>query len=105
MSGSAGKVALVNSTTALVGTCPSTDATLVDLVGYGSSASCALGSPTGNLSNTTAAARKEDGCINTGNNNADFSVTAPTPPNRAPPSKDCEAPPPPPPPVKRKQVG
>src|SRR3546814_7257271 len=99
MSGSAGKVALVNSTPALVGTCPSTEATLVDLVGYGSSASCALGSPTGNLSNTTAAARKEDGCINTGNNNADFSVTAPTPRNSAAPSKDCAAPPPPPPPV------
>lgn len=99
MSGSAGKVALVNSTTALVGTCPSTDATLVDLVGYGSSASCALGSPTGNLSNTTAAVRKEDGCINTSNNNADFSITAPTPRNSAAPSKDCGAPPPPPPPV------
>src|SRR3546814_19391879 len=95
MSGTAGKVALVNSTTALVGTCPSTDAALVDLVGYGSSASCALGSPTGNLSNTTAAVRKDDGCITTGNNNADFSVTAPTPRNRPPPTQHCAAPPPP----------
>ncbi|MDX2299956.1 MAG: lamin tail domain-containing protein [Xanthomonadaceae bacterium] len=99
MSGTAGKVALVNSTTALVGTCPSADATLIDLVGYGSTASCALGSPTGNLSNTNGALRKEDGCTNTRNNNADFSITAPTPRNAAAPTKDCGAPPPPPPPV------
>lgn len=99
MSGTAGKVALVNSTTALVGTCPSTDASLIDLVGYGSTASCALGSPTGNLSNTNGALRKEDGCTNTRNNNADFSITAPTPRNVAAPTKDCGAPPPPPPPV------
>ncbi|PKM09180.1 MAG: hypothetical protein CVV14_01285 [Gammaproteobacteria bacterium HGW-Gammaproteobacteria-4] len=99
MSGTAGKVALVNSSTALTGTCPSTDASLVDLVGYGGAASCAMGSPTGNLSNTTAALRKEDGCANTGNNNADFSIAAPAPRNSASPTKDCGAPPPPPPPV------
>jgi hypothetical protein len=99
MSGSAGKVALVNSTTALTGSCPSADASLIDLVGYGSTASCALGSPTGNLSNTNGALRKEDGCTNTRNNNADFSITAPTPRNSSAPIKDCDAPPPPPPPV------
>lgn len=99
MSGTAGKVALVNSTTALVGACPSTDASLIDLVGYGTTASCALGSPTGNLSNTNGALRKDDGCTNTRNNNADFSVVAPTPRNSAAPIKDCAAPPPPPPPV------
>lgn len=99
MSGSAGKVALVNSTTALLGACPSADASLIDLVGYGTTASCALGSPTGNLSNTNAALRKEDGCTNTRNNSADFSITAPTPRNSAAPIKDCDAPPPPPPPV------
>jgi len=99
MSGSAGKVALVNSATALSGACPSADASLIDLIGYGTSASCALGSPTGNLSNTTAAVRKEDGCSNSRNNNADFSITAPTPRNSTAPIKDCLAPPPPPPPV------
>jgi len=98
MSGTAGKVALVNSITALVGACPSTAASLIDLVGYGSTASCALGSPTGNLSNTNGALRKDDGCTNTRNNNADFSITAPTPRNSAAPTKDCAAPPPPPPP-------
>src|SRR3546814_14988562 len=99
MSGTAGKVALVHSTTALVGTCPSTDAALVDLVGYGSSASCALGPPTGNLRNTTAAVRQEDGCIKPGKNNAAFSVTPPTPRQEPAPSKDYAAPPPPPPPL------
>lgn len=99
MSGTAAKVALVNAATALVGACPSADASVVDLVGYGTSASCALGSPTSNLSNTNAALRKEDGCTNTRNNNADFSIAAPTPRNSAAPIKDCDAPPPPPPPV------
>ena len=39
MSATAAKVALVNTTTALSGTCP-TGASIVDLVGYGSTASC-----------------------------------------------------------------
>src|SRR5258707_2105316 len=39
MAGTAGKVALVNSTTALSGSCPSS-ARIVDLGGFGSTASC-----------------------------------------------------------------
>lgn len=99
MSGTAGKVALVNSATTLAGACPSGDASLVDLIGYGTAASCFLGAPTGNLSNTNAAVRKEDGCTNSRNNSADFNISAPTPRNSAAPIKDCLAPPPPPPPV------
>ncbi|MGW0882354.1 lamin tail domain-containing protein [Streptomyces sp. NPDC002671] len=82
MSASAAKVALVTNTTAL--TCSTgcaTQAGVRDFVGYGSSASSYEGSPTGNLSNTTAALRAGGGATDTDNNSADFSVSAPTPRN------------------------
>ena len=79
MSGTAGKVALVANTTLLSGGCPAA----LDLVGFGPTATCpvAPAAPTAALSNTTAAIRKTDGCTNTGNVSADFSVLAPTPRN------------------------
>jgi predicted extracellular nuclease len=40
MSGTAGKVALSRSTTALTGACPTADANVVDFVGFGSAANC-----------------------------------------------------------------
>ena len=52
-----------------------------DFVGYGSSASSAEGSPTPNLSNTTAALRNGGGAVDTDNHAADFTVTAPNPRN------------------------
>lgn len=81
MSGTSGKVALVSSTTALTGTCPS-DGTIIDLVGYGSSASCFEGSaPTTTLTNTTAALRKVDGNQDTDDNGDDFTKDVPAPRN------------------------
>lgn len=88
MSGSAGKVALVNTTTSLSGSCPS-DASIVDFIGYGSAASCAEGSPTANLSNTTAALRNAAGCTDTDDNSADFTIDAPAPRNSATPLNPC----------------
>jgi hypothetical protein len=73
MSGTSGKVALVASTTALSGACP-TGGAIRDFVGYGS-ATCYEGSgaaPT--LSNTTAAERNAGGCTDTNSNVADFAV-------------------------------
>jgi uncharacterized protein len=91
MSATAGKVAVVASQTALSGTCPSG---VVDLVGFGA-ANCSEGSsPTPTLSNTTAALRGGDGCTDTDNNAADFSVGAPTPRNSASPLNVCGGPPP-----------
>jgi hypothetical protein len=85
MSGTNGKIALVNSSSALSGTCP-TGAPLVDLVGYGS-ANCFEGSgATPGLSNTTAAIRKTNGTTDTDNNNADFEIGAPNPRNGALPA-------------------
>ncbi len=80
MSASAGKVALVSSTTALSGTCPTTSTAVVDFVGFGTGTNCFLGTgPTATLSNTTAAIRRA--CVNTQNNASDFTAGAPNPHN------------------------
>ncbi|MGY4892098.1 UNVERIFIED_CONTAM: nuclease [Xanthomonas axonopodis] len=87
MSGTAGKVALSNSASALSGTCPTGNA---DLVGYGSTASCAEGNaPTPAPSNTLAVLRGNDGCTDTDNNAADFATGAPAPRNAASPARLC----------------
>lgn len=85
MSATAGKVALVNGTSPLNGTCP----TATDFVGFGG-ANCFEGAgPTAALTNSTAALRKNAGCTETNNNNADFSPGAPTPRNSASPANGC----------------
>ncbi len=87
MSATNGKVALVVGTTPLTGSCP---AGVLDFVGYGSTANCYEGSgPTATLSNTTAALRNNNGCTDTNNNAADFSVLDPAPRNSAAPSFVC----------------
>jgi uncharacterized protein len=94
MSASAGKVALVNSTTGLAcngGSTPcdaSQLALIKDLVGYGGAnfyetAAAPL------LSNTTAALRLANGCTETDNNALDFAAGAPTPRNTASPLNPC----------------
>ncbi|HEY6893728.1 MAG TPA: lamin tail domain-containing protein, partial [Rhodanobacteraceae bacterium] len=88
MSGSAGKVALVSVTTGLSGTCP-TDASIVDFIGYGSAASCAETTHTGDLSNTTAALRNDGGCTDTNDNSVDFTIGTPAPRNSASPENPC----------------
>jgi endonuclease/exonuclease/phosphatase family metal-dependent hydrolase len=91
MSATTGKVALVNSTTMLSGTCP-TGANIIDFVGYGG-ANCFETAPTAALSNTTAAIRNLGGCTDTDNNLSDFTVAAPTPRNSASPANPCGNPP------------
>ncbi len=91
MSATSAKVALVDSTTKL--TCSTSclpNASIVDFVGYGSSASAFEGSgPTPTLSNTTAALRAGSGCTDTDNNAADFSAGAAAPRNSATPLHAC----------------
>ena len=77
MSGSNGKVALTNADVLLSGANPSSTA-LVDIVSYGASTPT-QGSPTGALTNTTAAQRLGGGCTDTNNNSADFALVAPAP--------------------------
>ena len=90
MGATAGKVALVSNTTALSGVgCP-TGAGVVDLVGYGGTATCFEGAgPTAVLTNTTADLRKDNGCTDTDNNNSDFSTGAPNPRNTVSPTNNC----------------
>ncbi len=82
MAAAAGKVALVNSSSALSGAWP-TDATIVDLVGFGNSANCFRGvGPTAAPSKATGILRKDNGCTETSNNAGDFAAGPPNPRNR-----------------------
>jgi predicted extracellular nuclease len=89
MSATAAKVALVSSTTLLSGTgCPFS-ASVVDFIGYGSTANCSETSPAPVLSNTTAALRKAAGCTEADVNSSDFEAGAPTPRNTSSPVHFC----------------
>jgi hypothetical protein len=82
MSATTGKVALVNNSDSLSGSCPN-DPEIVDFVGYGS-ASCFEGAgPAAALTNTTAALRNSNGNQDTDSNAADFTSGAPNPRNSA----------------------
>jgi len=88
MSATAAKVALVNATTALSGSCPA-GASIVDLVGYGATASCFETAVAPAPSTTTADVRGANGCTETDNNSTDFSVTTPNPRNTASTLNPC----------------
>jgi predicted extracellular nuclease len=91
MSATSGKVALVSSTTALSGSCP----TVLDFVGYGT-ATCFEGAAAApGLTNTTADLRAAGGCTDTDSNSADFAAGAPNPRNSASPLHSCSGPTPP----------
>ena len=91
MSATAGKVALVNTSTALTGSCPITDPSVVDFVGFGGNASCSETAPAPAPSNTTALTRASvgDSCLDSGNNGTDFAALAPLPRNSASPAQPC----------------
>jgi uncharacterized protein len=99
MSGTGGKVALVNSVTALgcnggSTVCPPAAlATIVDLVGYGNANFYEGSGATPAPSNTFSVIRQANGCYDTDNNAADFVVSAvpPTPRNSASPTATCTA--------------
>ena len=75
MSGTSGKIALVNGTTIIDNT-----TTVVDKIGYGT-ANNGEGTVVVALSTTTAARRNNDGATDTDNNLADFSIVVPNPTN------------------------
>jgi predicted extracellular nuclease len=95
MSGTAGKVALTNTTTSLgcnggsTPCPPAAVAQIVDVVGYGNANffEGAAAAPT--LTSTTAALRNSSGCAETDNNAADFTAATPTPRNTASPLNVC----------------
>jgi Lamin Tail Domain len=77
MAAAAGKIIVVDSTTARSGTCPT--AGIIDLVGYGPTANCSESHPTASLSSALAAVRS--GEVDTDDNAADFVLAAPVPRN------------------------
>ncbi|HEX9269742.1 MAG TPA: PKD domain-containing protein [Candidatus Limnocylindria bacterium] len=89
MSASAGKVALVNTTTSLGcngGSTPCSAtalAQIVDFVGYGGANFFEGAGAAPTISNTTAASRAGGGCTDTDDNAADFTAGAPAPRNTA----------------------
>lgn len=88
MSGTSGKVALVNNITALTGS-TLTVGTYVDLVGYGTGSAFEGAAAVAVLSNTTAAIRINGGCTDNNSNNTDFTVGAPNPRNSATATNIC----------------
>jgi hypothetical protein len=91
MSGTAGKVALVNGTTALPASATPTNTNVIDWVAFGSGATPAEGAvPTATLSPTTAAFRT-NACVDTDNNGADFTAKAVAPRNTSTPLLSCIA--------------
>ncbi|MBA2702643.1 MAG: lamin tail domain-containing protein [Blastocatellia bacterium] len=94
MAAGAGKVALVNSITALAAAgCPS-GPTIIDFVGYGTTANCREGTSTadnapGPANNTTSTQRKQAGCQDVNNNQTDFATAAVTPRNTANAVSQC----------------
>jgi uncharacterized protein len=98
MAAGAGKVALVEGISSLGCNGGSTACTaiqterIIDLVGYGN-ANFFEGSGTApTLSNSTAALRSENGCLDTDNNNTDFASGAPNPRNTSSPLNLCFTP-------------
>jgi hypothetical protein len=91
MAATAGKVALASNSLASSGACPG-GPEILDLVGFGATANCFLGTgPAPSPGATTAIFRKENGCENSGNNNSDF-VTGPAEPrNSASPISPCHS--------------
>jgi hypothetical protein len=88
LSATAGKVALVNTTTALTGTCP-TGSQIIDFVGYGTGTNCSETAVAPAPSNTTAILRANNGCTDNNNNSTDFATGIPNPRNSASPANNC----------------
>ncbi len=81
LSGTAGKVALVNGTTGLNGTtCPPTGATIIDFVGYGTTANCSETTPAPAPADSQSSISRTPVGRDTNNNGVDFvsGATSPT---------------------------
>jgi hypothetical protein len=89
LSGTSGKVALVSGTSAIAATSTPTSTNVIDWVGFGTAATPAEGgTPTANLTPTTAAFRTNE-CVDTNNNGADFTVKAVGPRNMSTALHSC----------------
>lgn len=83
-----GKLAIVNTTTALSGACP-TGSSIVDFLGYGTGGCFEGTAPLSGMSITVSAQRNGTGCFDTDQNSTDFTAAAPTPRNSSSPTTSC----------------
>lgn len=90
MSGTAGKIVLVNNTTALTG-CPTTTG-YVDLVGFGATANCFEGAAAPAPSNSNSIIRGSNGCLDNNQNGTDFTAVTAAPRNSTTTLAPCGAP-------------
>ena len=93
MAATPGKVALVNDAIALSGATACNSASVVDVLGYGSTASCyesVLFNTTG-LDNTESMFRKNNGCTDANNNSTDFEILLVAPRNSSTAANICSA--------------
>ena len=82
----------MRSVTALSGACAA-GGDLADLVGYGAGTACFEGAgPAPTLTSNTSAMRAQSGCVDSDNNQADFSAGSPNPRSSASPLFDCAPP-------------
>lgn len=88
LSGTNGKVAVVNSTDALSGSNPD-PGTYVDFVGYGTANYFEGTAAAPTASNSLAVIRLDEGCQDTDENGDDFTTGEPTPRNTASPFHTC----------------
>ncbi len=90
MAASNGKVALVNGTAFLTGSCPTASPSVIDFVGYGT-ADCFEGAAaTAPISTTLSAQRAASGCRDTNSNVTDLPTLSPSPRNLATPGVLCD---------------
>ncbi len=93
MSGSQGKVALVNGTTVLSGTqCPTMNAAIVDYIGFGAANCSESSTAPGASNNQSSIIRADGGCTDTDNNSADFATGPVSPRNTSSTLSPCGAP-------------
>jgi hypothetical protein len=91
MSGTNGKVILVNSTVAETTANP-TGSQIIDKMGFGTADGYEGTAATAALTNSTAAIRLNSGCTDSNQNNSDFSTGTPAPRNSSTAAYSCTAP-------------
>ncbi len=93
IAGAAGKVALVNDAVALSGATACSSSSVVDVLGFGNTASCSETAPfnPSGIDNTKSMFRKTDGCTDGNNNSADFEVLTVSPRNSVTAANICGA--------------
>ena len=89
LSATAGKVALVKTTSTTLGACPISGSLVVDVVSFGSAAGCDA-KTTPAPSNTMAIVRGGSGCAYSGDLSADFKAQAPNPRTSATAPQLCD---------------